>query len=336
MNIKKLLIITSITLQFSTCIESSVPYSQDPTSWNNAFLAFGGGTNLTTAAASVQSGKGGSTARAVNGTLSKMGTITPEATVVAQYLDGQAMSSNDSTNLQAALAAAQGLAGGSTQLSDTINWTAAFAAFTGGASAVYNKTVAATMPTSLTSSSAAYKDAQVILQYLSVPGAGVYTGVQNATDITNLTAAFTANNLPASGLAGPQLSDTTNWTAAFAAFTGGASAVYNKTVAATMPTSLTSSSAAYKDAQVILQYLSVPGAGVYTGVQNATDITNLTAAFTANNLPASGLGSTALTARQTNGNALQQAIESAKATFNLLVPGTYTATPVIPAASLPA
>ena len=247
MNIKKLLIITSITLQFSTCIESSVPYSQDPTSWNNAFLAFGGGTNLTTAAASVQSGKGGSTARAVNGTLSKMGTITPEATVVAQYLDGQAMSSNDSTNLQAALAAAQGLAGGSTQLSDTINWTAAFAAFTGGASAVYNKTVAATMPTSLTSSSAAYKDAQVILQYLSVPGAGVYTGVQNATDITNLTAAFTANNLPASGL-----------------------------------------------------------------------------------------GSTALTARQTNGNALQQAIESAKATFNLLVPGTYTATPVIPAASLPA
>ena len=42
------------------------------------------------------------------------------------------------------------------------------------------------------------------------------------------------------------------------------------------------------------------------------------------------------TANQTNGNALQQQIEAAKALFNQYVPGTYTATPVIATASLPA
>ncbi len=141
----------------------------------------------------------------------------------------------------------------------------------------------------------------------------------------------------------PQLSDAVNvpanWTTAFAAF-GGAQGVYDKTaIQKTMPASLTATSAAYKDAQVIVQYLGTAGTGKGddSGVLNTVDKANLQAAFTAANVSrVSSNPSVQLTAKQTNGVALQQAIEDAKNTFNQLRPGTYTATAIIPAAQLPA
>lgn len=259
--------------------------------------------------------------------------------------DGQSGSNISFVNLHAAIAAAPAIlpANAPAQLGDavTANWTAAFAAFPGGVSAVYNKTVfPATMPTSITATSACYGNAKVIVQYLSIPGTGVYTGVLNGNDVTNLTNAFTAAGLPYK--LGQQQGDSnaTNWTSAFAAFPGGASAVYNKTVSpATMPTSVTTNSPYYGNAKVIVQYLSAPGAGVYTGVLNGNDVTNLTNAFTAAGLPnktITGNNPPQLTAQQTQGNALQMQIEQAKLLFNQLVPGTYTATTIIPAANLPA
>jgi hypothetical protein len=143
-----------------------------------------------------------------------------------------------------------------------------------------------------------------------------------------------------------QLSDATNWTAAFAAFNGGAQAVYNKAVAATIPSSLNSTSPAYNNARVIVQYLGTAGSGAgdVSGVLNATDKINLQNAFTTAGVKRSnsdsgsnsGSSSNSLSLKQTNGYALQQAIESAKTTFNQLVPGTYQSTAIIPAASLPA
>ncbi len=189
------------------------------------------------------------------------------------------------------------------------------------------------------------------------PGADGLVG--STPSFTNLHAAVTAapNTMPTTTpVPAAQLSDSTNWTAAFAAFTGGVQAVYNKTIAATMPSSLNSNSAAYNDAQVIVQYLGTTGSGAgdFSGVLNATDKINLQNAFTAAGASitkSSGSGSTSdsgstsgsgsnatpsLSLKQTNGYALQQAIESAKATFNQLVPGTYTSNSIIPAANLPA
>lgn len=224
-------------------------------------------------------------------------------------------------------------------------WNAAFLAFAGGSDP---KIAAGLIKQTAANSTQAYN----IANNLQTPegwAVGAFVSKSNKSSMsgkTKLKDTDVSNAIKvALGLAPEQttqLSDSTNWTAAFAAFTGGAQAVYNKTVAPTMPSSLTSSSAAYKDAQVIVQYLGKAGSGAgdFSGVLNATDKTNLQNAFTAagvqvNRSPDSDLNSLSL--KQTNGYALQQAIKSAQETFNLLVPGTYnTNYTVIPAANLPA
>ncbi len=150
------------------------------------------------------------------------------------------------------------------QKSDNIaaNWTAAVTAF-GGPAGISLKTASKTMPTSMTSTSLGYADAEVIVQFLN-------DTPMHAIDTTNLNNALVVNqsgdNIPA------------NWTAAITAF-GGSAGISAKTASKTMPTSMTATSTGYADAQVILQSLN----GI---AMNSTDTTNLTNALAANPAPA--------------------------------------------------
>lgn len=108
-----------------------------------------------------------------------------------------------------------------------------------------------------------------------------------------------------------------NWDTAIAAF-GSPQLVFNKdaSIAKTMPTTIATTAAYYKDAQVVLQYLT--GATL-----NATDATQLDAAFTRANVNRSTNTNTTL---DTAAAALKAQIEAAKLVYNTYKPNTYTPT----------
>jgi hypothetical protein len=232
---------------------------------------------------------------------------------------------------------------------DQAAWNAAFTALTN----VSDPKIAATLVKQSDKSST---EASNKLRSLGTPEAFATAAFVSKTNKTSFKTTFSATDVQralrvAQGLEADtppvnpnaiQLSDAiqANWTAAFAAF-GTAQAIFDKTVTQkTMPASLTTTSVAYKNAQVIVQYLGKTGTGKgdYSGILNATDSTNFKTALTTAgaNITVSS-GGAQLTAKQTNGAALQQAILESQRTFNLLVPNTYdTSKPLIPAANLPA
>ncbi len=191
MNIKKFLIVSCFTLQFSTIIHA------DQAAWNKAFLAFGGGTDPVVAASYIKPNSQLSPTNA----LSQAQTLnTPEALAVGHYVSATKKtlfkSTFTDTDVVNAIAAAQTSTSTTTststpsapvQIGDNVaaNWTAAITAF-GGSAAISAKTASAMMPASMTSSSVGYGDAQVILQYLNGTA-------MNATDSANLIAALAAN-----------------------------------------------------------------------------------------------------------------------------------------------
>lgn len=196
MNIKKFLMLTSITVQFSTFMYA------DQSKFNAAFIALTGIADSKNAANSVIQNSKSST-EAYN----KLNSLkTQEASATAAFVSKTNKSSFKSTftdsDVQKALRIAQGLeadpAASSTQLGDAIpaNWATALNAF-GGAQGVFDKTTTkkTVVSSGLVASSAAYKDAQVIEKYLaSAQAKGIYSDL-NSVDGTNLDGAFTAANV---------------------------------------------------------------------------------------------------------------------------------------------
>lgn len=169
MNRKILLLITCIALQFPAIVFAD--------NWNAVFTALNG--------AYTKDRLSTSTATRLLVSFAK----TPEGSIAIKYVSGQALSKADSDKYEAALAIFKN--GGTapataTPAGDTVaaNWDAAIAAF-GTAENVYKKvtTITRAIPSSLSTTAAHYKDAQVVLQWLQ--GATL-----NTTDAAQLDAAF--------------------------------------------------------------------------------------------------------------------------------------------------
>ncbi len=154
MNIKKFLIVSCIALQLSTIIHAS------QASFDQAFLKFGGGTDLATAAQSVENSRSKSSTRSVNGILGL--SPSPEMTIVGKYLSNQTLSATELSSLADALAVAQGAAPAVDTTTDTTTTPVA-------------TTPVATTPTTTDTAATALKaqlDASVIVynQYLTSVG----------------------------------------------------------------------------------------------------------------------------------------------------------------------
>ena len=99
MNIKKILILSCMALQFSTIMYAS------QTNFNAAFFKFGGGTDLVVAATNVQNNKGRSTTRGTASGLTALNNST-EAVIVSKYLTNQTLTSAETTSLNNAFSVA--------------------------------------------------------------------------------------------------------------------------------------------------------------------------------------------------------------------------------------
>lgn len=210
MNRKFLLFVTCITLQYSTMIFAD--------NWNAVFTALNGAFSRDRLSTT--------TANRLLVSLAK----TPEGSIAIKYVSGQALSSADMAQYTTALATFQNggvvtppPANGSTPTGDTVNanWDTAIAAF-GTAQNVFNKatTITRTIPSSIPTTAAYYKDAQVVLQYLN--GATL-----NTTDAAQLDAAFTRANVSRSTIT-PTTTATDTAAAALKTQIEAAKLVYNQ------------------------------------------------------------------------------------------------------------
>jgi hypothetical protein len=227
--------------------------------WTTAINAFGGANGISAKTTTIRLATCG-----ITSTNFAYG----NAQVIDQFLTNAAMNQTDASTLTTQLGL--NTSGAPSQKGDNVaaNWTTAINAF-GGAAGISAKTATKTMPVSITSASAAYNDAQVILQYVT-------SAAMNATDVTNLNAALVANGAPA------QKGDAinANWTTAITAF-GGATGISAKTTTIRLATcGITSTNAAYGNAQVIDQFLT-------NAAMNQTDASTLTTqlALNTNNAP---------------------------------------------------
>jgi hypothetical protein len=259
MNIKKILMLASITVQFSTIIHA---FSQD--NYNAAFYAFETNANINPNSATAightykqsaafVSQYGNAKSRTYCESIAKsLGTA--EAKAVGFFLadgtnsakvkpftgaDGLSGSAMSFTNLQAAIAAAPNTlpvtavtTNLNPQLSDNpnvpANWVTALNAF-GGAQGVFDKTATkrTVVSSGLAATSAAYKDAQVIEKYLaSAQAKGIYSDL-NSTDGTNLDAAFTTANV-SRGTLPPANTEADNRAAALKAEIQSSIGIYNQ------------------------------------------------------------------------------------------------------------
>ena len=252
MNIKKFLITACLMLQFSTAMyTSSQPTSASQTAYNAAFQVFdpNGATDTISQSANYIYNHRNSLPV---GKVTEPGTAlyyaaqagnTPQALAVAEYMTKKGTSSY-AHDFVGADVTKQGT---TTLLTNLIT----------ALSAAQNEAAM----------QAAAQSTQPVIPVIPVTPVQEVTPVVPVAPVTPVT--------PTGPAALPQLSDTTqaNWNAAFAAF-GGVALIQAQTAPSTMPNSITSTSAAYGDAQVIAQYLS-------STPMNATDSTNLQAALTA-------------------------------------------------------